>query len=347
MIYAFRKLIVGLSVGGALSAAPAKVQRDWRQFPAVAQTDANEDIYVVGDVHGDYQRLVRALAAASVIKPGPPDPKHVEWRAGHAIVVFMGDLIDKGHHALDAIDCVQALRNSAKAAGGQVFSVVGNHEAEFLADPSAAKVADFAGELKARGLAPADTAACRNDVGQFLCSEPFAVRVRGWFFSHGGDTHGRTMSKLSGDLQAGVDADGFATKELIGGDSLLEARLGEKGPDGGPWLESDPTHNAQMLLQRYVDALGVKHLVQGHQPGGVTFADGTHRKKGQMFQRYGLIFLVDTGMSEGVDDSDGAVLLIKAPPAEEAIAICPDGLKTSIWNAKTSPALGSAKTCGR
>ena len=152
------------------------------------------------------------------------------------------------------------------------------------------------------------------------------------------------MSRLAADLQAGVDRDGFRSRELLDEDSLLEARLGEKGANGVPWPESDPKRDARTLLQDYVDALGVKHLVQGHQHAEIVFADGVRRKKGQMFQRDGLLFLVDTGMSEGVGDSQGAVLLIKAQP-EEAIAICADGTRTSIWDAAGSKAVGTAKVC--
>jgi hypothetical protein len=322
-------------------------RRDWHLFPAVAHTDANEDVYVVGDVHADYGRLIRVLEAAAVIEKNPPDPKHPAWKAGHAVVVFMGDLIDKGPRALDVLDFVQALRNAANEKGGRVFSVMGNHEAEFLAHPAAKKGQEFVDELNTRGPAPADVASCKGEVGEFLCSEPFALRVRSWFFCHAGNTHGRTMSKLISDLQAGVDADGFGTPELIGDDSILEARVGKQGPHGRPWFESGPQHDAQSLLRAYAAALGVKHIVQGHQHAGFAFADGVQRKKGQMFQRYGLIFLVDTGMSEGVGDSEGAVLLIRAEPREEAIAICPDGARKVIWDSTFMPTVGSAKACGK
>ncbi len=40
-----------------------------------------------------------------------------------------------------------------------------------------------------------------------------------------------------------------------------------------------------------------------------------------MFQRFGLLFFIDTGMSEGVDDSDGAVLHIDQN-GYQAIAMC-------------------------
>ena len=155
------------------------------------------------------------------------------------------------------------------------------------------------------------------------------------------------MSQLMDALRSGVDKDGFGTKELVGENSILEARLGEKGPEGGPWFESDAKHDANFVLNRYAGSLGVQHIVQAHQPGNVSFADGVRRRKGQMFQRYSLIFLVDTGMSGAIDDSEGAVLHIRAEPNEEAVVICPDGAKTVIWDSRTKLAMAAARACGR
>ena len=65
-------------------------------------------------------------------------------------------------------------------------------------------------------------------------------------------------------------------------------------------------------LLGYADALGVKHIVFGHQPGNYTFNDGSKRKKGTMFENFGgLVFLIDMGMSRGVDYSQGALLRIE------------------------------------
>jgi hypothetical protein len=64
-----------------------------------------------------------------------------------------------------------------------------------------------------------------------------------------------------------------------------------------------------------------------------------------MFQRFGLLFLIDAGMSEGVDDSGGAVLRIKFGGGEQAWAICPDGKRTILWDSETKQDLGRAAPC--
>jgi hypothetical protein len=314
--------------------AQNKTVRDWAKYPAIVQIETAEDIFAIGDVHGDYDRLVKLLATAKIIER-PASPDAVKWIAGKAVLVFTGDLIDKGPHSLQVVRLAASLRNAAAESGGQVITLMGNHEAEFLADPTEKKVKDFAQDLRGAGIVPADVSACHEDVGQFLCSLPFGARVGDWFFSHGGNTGGRTIPQLTADFETGVGGDGFGSRQLVDANSMLEARLGEEGPGGKSWFEiQSPQRNAAQLLNSYVAALGVDHLVQGHQHQKIIFEDGQQRSAGQMFQWRGLIFLIDVGMSEGVGDSHGAVLHIRYKNGEEASAIYADGTETGIWNSR-------------
>jgi hypothetical protein len=324
-------LVLLLCSGTWDASAESKIARDWAKYPAVVQIDTGEDIFAIGDVHGDYGRLVKLLSAARIIEH-PASPETVQWIAGKAVLVFTGDLIDKGPHSLQVVRLAASLRKAATASGGQVITLMGNHEAEFLADPTEKKVRDFAQDLRGAGLMPTDVAACREDVGQFLCSLPFGARVRDWFFSHGGNTGGRSIPQLIADFQKGVDKDGFGTPQLIDANSMLEARIGDEGPGGKSWFEVEtPQRSAEQLLARYAAALGVTHLVQGHQHQRILFDDGQQRKAGQIFQWHGSIFLIDVGMSEGVGDSHGAVLCIRSRNGEDAVAIGADGKETNIW----------------
>ncbi len=315
--------------------------------PAVVQVDTRADIFAIGDAHSDYTRLALAMKAAGLIASVPKEPRDVKWSAGNAVLVVTGDMIDKGPRAIDVLSLLQSLRAAALANGGRVVLLAGNHEAEFLADPpanAAKKRESFAAQLKMRGIRPADVASCKTGIGEFLCALPFAARVNDWFFSHAGNSGGRSLAQLAADLQKGVMKDGFATKQLIGGDSVLESRL--NGKDGGrPWIDAGLPHDTErQILTNYTAALGVKHIVEGHVPSQVKFADGTVREPGEMFQIFGMLFLIDTGMSEGVDDSQGAVLHITS---EDATAICADGKRTLLWDAASDRSVGRAAPCGK
>jgi hypothetical protein len=331
------------ALSSLLTAGNSAVVRDWEKNPVIVQIDTTADIFAVGDAHSDYVRLTRALDAAGIIAGRPDRPEQARWRAGRAILVSTGDMVDKGPRALDVLRLYQTLRVQARTAGGDVVVLAGNHEAEFLANPAATKGAEFARQLNAAEISPAEVAACKGDTGVFLCSLPFAARVNDWFFSHAGRSSGRTLPAIAADLRAGVEKDGFRTKELVGPDSPLEGR---PTPDGKQWFDSGfPAQDEKQLLGAWTHALGVAHIVQGHEPSDIPFADGVKRNHGEMFQRFGLIFFIDTGMSQGVDDSDGAVLHI-TQNGQQALTVCPDGKSTVIWDARSNQDIGRAEVCG-
>ena len=345
-------ILCGALLGAVLVCAPpaAAADRDWAKYPAVVQLNTEDDIYAIGDAHSDYSRLVAAMNGAGLIDGAPARPEEVAWRAGGAVLVFTGDMIDKGPRAVDVLRLLMNLQNSALRHGGRVIVLAGNHEAEFLANPAAPKSKEFQAQLESAGVRPADVAACKGDLGAFLCSLPFAATVNDWYFSHAGNTSGRTIRQIESDVEAGFAHDGYATKQLIGDYSILEARLNGQGRGREPWIDANgidarmPGLDERQLLESYTLALRVHHIVEGHVPSEVHFADGVVRKPGEMFQRFGLLFLIDTGMSQGVDDSLGAVLHVTA---HDATAICPDGKQTLLWDSTHRETTGRAAACGK
>jgi hypothetical protein len=328
-------VIAAILATAQLHASP----RDWQKNPAIIELETQEDIYAIGDAHSDYNRLRKALHGAGLTDESG------HWIAGHAVLVSTGDMIDKGPRALDVLLFYKTLRDDARSQGGNVIILAGNHEAEFLANPAAPKGAVFARQLKEAHIDPAEAGACKGSTGEFLCSLAFGARINEWFFSHAGNPGGRTMAQLKADIQDGVDLEGYGTRQLVGNDTLLEARLDEDGPNGRPWLqEGMPKLDERALLSTYTKALGVQHLVEGHKPNDVEFLDGTKRRAGEMFQQFGLLFLIDTGMSEGVNNSHGAVLRITAR-GKKTEAVCPNGKATTLWDEKTKQITGRAAPC--
>jgi len=102
-----------------------------------------------------------------------------------------------------------------------------------------------------------------------------------------------------------------------------------------PWWEKpgDKPGDSVDRLRGYADALGVKHIVFGHQLGTYEFNGGSTRKKGTMFSNFnGLVMLIDVGMSQGIDYSKGALLRIeRVEGREKATALFPDGSQRRLW----------------
>src|SRR5579871_88182 len=334
-----------------LACASLAAARDWTKYPAIVEIDTTADVYAVGDPHSDWERLAGVLATAKVIESKPAEPNQVQWRAGKSVLVITGDLIDKGPPGsgaagLGVITFLSALRTSASAAGGLVIVTMGNHEAEFLADPTAGKTKEFQKELKTNKMEPARVAACDGAVGEFLCNLPIGARVNDYFFSHGGNSGGQTVAGLNASIADDVNKSCFRAKALIDPNSILEARLNDGGPAGLPWIyDGNKKTDAQALLADYAAKLGVHHIVQGHQPGNVKFLDGPKRDAGTIFQRWGLLFLMDTGMSRGIEGSNsiGGALHITPKGVE---VICAGGTRSMLWDAGANTPV-AAMYCGK
>ena len=249
-------------------------------------------------------------------------------------------MIDKGPRPVDVLRLLIALRAAARQSQGEVILLAGNHEAEFLAGPDAKKAADFIADLKKSGYSPAQVAACQNDLGAFLCALPFAARVGDWFFlprrKH------RWPHAWARSRRTSVAAS-IATA-LPRSNSPAPIRCSKRAWARGKPGSTAPKAGEKQLLASFAEALDAKHIVQGHQHNEVKFADGVERHTGEMFQRWGLLFLIDVGMSEGVGDSRGAALRIADG---KAAAICADGAETLLWEAAANTDTGRAAPCKR
>jgi hypothetical protein len=302
-------------LGGPAEAAPATA-RDWQRYPAVAERATSAEVVGLGDVHGAYDRLVALLLTGGLIRKSGGQPAGYAWAGGNRVLVSVGDIINKGDRATDVIDLLRSLETQAQAAGGAVIVTLGNHEAEFMANPDKRKSSEFRAELEKRGLDPDKVADGETGYGQWLHQRPLAAKVNRWLFCHAGDTGGQTIPQLADDFRRTVDAGKWDSRFLIGNKSILEA---EK------WWED---HSA---IDR--DLAGVKagHIVFGHDPGAF--------RKGQIEEKFGgRIFRIDVGMTPPVNYSKGALLLIdRQGGTDVATSLDADGTRKELWR---GPAAG-------
>jgi hypothetical protein len=72
--------------------------RDWGAHPAIVELElpADAPVFAVSDVHGGYERLAALLARHAVIAPDPASLAAARWTGAAAVLVVVGDTIDKG-----------------------------------------------------------------------------------------------------------------------------------------------------------------------------------------------------------------------------------------------------------
>lgn len=312
---------------GGKTTAPTAPPRNWAEHPALFTSSGIPQIDALGDVHGDIAATARVLSAAGLLTASTP----FRWTGGTRVLVVTGDVIDKGSTALPIIDLFITMEAEARAAGGQVVVTLGNHEAEFLADPTGDKSKEFQSELRLRGLDPKKVAAGDTPYGSWLLTRPLAALIDGWFFVHGGNSGGMTATAIAQTFQRLVDTPAPSGRPpyddpfLVGPSSMLEQQLW--------WRVAGTT--ATMIIDVNLAALPARHIVFGHDPGNIDFPDDPqgNRKQGQMVTRFdGRIFLIDVGLSSAVGYSNGALLRIeRSAAAEQVTTLFADGTSAPLW----------------
>ncbi|MDB5096114.1 MAG: hypothetical protein JWM80_535 [Cyanobacteria bacterium RYN_339] len=270
--------------------------------------DGFDRVVALSDVHGMDAPLRALLRAAGLIDGAGA------WTGGRTLLVIVGDSIDKGAHSLDVLDLWVALAASAPASGGRVVHVLGNHEAEFLADPLGdAKAAEFLAELAARHVSVAELLDPATPRGAFLAHEPLALKLGRWLFCHAGSYPDMPWPAFKASAAATLSARRYADPLLTNPEGILEGREWEKDPLA-----------RQALLARLA-ANGLAGVVHGHQPK----AYGLKNRIGAVDG--GKLIKLDSGMSPDAGANPGELLrfvhpqdfLGQAMPAGEIVGAGP------------------------
>ena len=140
-----------------------------------------DSVFVFGDVHGEFDRVLQLLARAGLIDT------ELRWTGGTATVVLLGDLLDRGDDVTRLLWFLYALERDAEAAGGRVLTLLGNHETMVMSGDLRYVSAREMAIAERHGLSYArlfDPAA--SVLGRWLAARPALVRLGDLLLAHGG-----------------------------------------------------------------------------------------------------------------------------------------------------------------
>lgn len=245
---------------------------------------AAERVVAIGDVHGDLAATRTALRIAGAI-----DDKD-RWIGGKLVLVQTGDELDRGDDEQAIVDLFDRLAAEARAAGGAVYALNGNHEVmNVQLDFRYVTEGGFKDFEDAPGV---DIAALRHTsvpprararIAAFLPGGPYArklaerdviITVGDTVFVHGGllPSHVRYgVARINREVRAWMEGKTTSPPAVIAAeDSPVWARLYSSDPP------PEPGSSACEALDQVLAAMEAKRMVVGHtiQRNGITSACG-------------------------------------------------------------------------
>lgn len=246
-------------------------------------------LYVVGDVHGHAAQLTAALQEAGLID------EENRWSGGEDRLWFLGDLTDRGPDGIGVIDLIRGLQPQAQAVGGEVGSVMGNHDlllygSKHIPDAPVSEVRSMIQVWTLNGGQDSDLSGLDDERSDWIANLPAVALVEDHLLVHA-DTmayleFGSTIEEINDTVR---DMMAQRDPRTFGGQTRLLFRRFE-------FL--DPRHgiaNARKLL----DQLGGKQIVHGHSTIPETFGVAPSAVTGPMVYADGLAVATDTGIVLG------------------------------------------------
>ena len=255
----------------ASSQAPAQTRSEAPKPPPAAKTVALQgatsfkkaavsSLVAVGDLHGDLEQTRKVLRLAGAIDASD------HWSGGKLVLVQTGDEIDRGDDDRAVLDLMERLKREAKAAGGAVIALSGNHELmnvtqdfRYVAEGSVSAFESAGGRIAA--FRPGGTYA------RMLAERPVVVQVGDTVFVHGGVLQKHVnygLQRINDEVRAFMLGERPELTPVVAAeDSPLWTRVYSGVPE--PACEE---------LAQVLSALNAKRMVVGHtpQPTGVNAA---------------------------------------------------------------------------
>jgi hypothetical protein len=228
---------------------------NYEEEPPLLYHPAAPRVVAVGDIHGDCGAFRNLLEITELAKDG-------QWIGGKAVLVVLGDVLDRGHEEKEVLAELRSLKEQARKIGGAVITLLGNHEVlNFAGDMSyvAKEAMDTFGPDRQVAFAPG------GELASELADWPVAAIVGDTAFVHGGlprDATAGTLDQLNAD-----------TRSWILGHAEAPPRGLVPGKSSPVWLREqsvppncEPSADCCAALGRTLSRIGATRLVVGHSP---------------------------------------------------------------------------------
>lgn len=217
-------------------------------------------MYVISDIEGNFAAFRKLLQAGKVID------ENFNWIYGDGHLVLIGDFVDRGDQVTEVLWLIYALEEKARAAGGYVHYVLGNHEIMVMSGDHRYVNPKYNDNAMRIGIHLMTLYGADTEIGRWLRTKNVVERVGNILFVHGGisrqvNNMPINISKIN-ELARPFYADTTFMYPYAETDTLYQ--------DVGPfWYRGyfvGQTATASQVIDSTFDKFRVNKVVVGHTP---------------------------------------------------------------------------------
>lgn len=142
--------------------------------------DSPSRALVLSDIEGNFRALKTMLQGAGVID------RQLNWSYGNGSLILTGDFFDRGLRVTECLWLIYKLENEARAAGGQVHFLLGNHEVMNLGGEHTYVRSKYVESARLLELSYGDCFGAESELGRWLRSKNAIEIIGDDMFCHGG-----------------------------------------------------------------------------------------------------------------------------------------------------------------
>src|SRR5204863_3707402 len=135
---------------------------------------------VISDIEGNFAALRKLLQANHVID------EDFNWTFDKNHLVFIGDLVDRGTMVTEVLWLIYSLEEKAKAAGGHVHFILGNHEIMNMSNELDYVQERYIQHAQLMNKPYMQLFGPNSEIGRWLATKNVIERVGNTLFMHGG-----------------------------------------------------------------------------------------------------------------------------------------------------------------
>jgi len=238
-----------------------------KTFPVVLKKNLKEEKtefskvnkqFVLSDMEGNFRSFRKLLQANQIID------SNYNWTFGDGHLILAGDFVDRGNQQTELLWLIYSLEDKAKAAGGHVHFILGNHEIMNLSGDFRYLNPKYKETESILNKSIVDLYGEKSEMGQWLRTKNVVEEIGSILYLHAGISSAVNTIDVSINKLNKLVRPFYSDNKYEYDDNRTEILMGDLGPFWYRGYYMGSTRAVQSQIDSTLSIYKVKKIVTGH-----------------------------------------------------------------------------------